>query len=126
MLDLHDCSLLDEEEILALGPSIFGSVAIDLSPLQELLVLFVKFLGDLDLLGGVFALVQEKVVVYVLIAYLFLEEIFDFLQIGQRVHIRDLILFGVVVGFVVIKLLVVADSRIDSVYQCLALDQQIC
>ena len=126
MLDLHDCSLLDEEEILALGPGIFGSVAIDLSPLQELLVLFVKFLGDLDLLGGVFALVQEKVVVYVLIAYLFLEEIFDFLQIGQRVHIRDLILFGVVVGFVVIKLLVVADSRIDSVYQCLALDQQIC
>ena len=126
MLDLHDCSLLDEEEILALGPGIFGSVAIDLSPLQELLVLFVEFLGDLDLLGGVFALVQEKVVVYVLIAYLFLEEIFDFLQIGQRVHIRDLILFGVVVGFVVIKLLVVADSRIDSVYQCLALDQQIC
>jgi len=82
MLDLHDGSLLDEEEILALGPGILGSVAVYFSLLQKLLVLLIKLLRDLYLLGWVFALVQEKVVVLVLVADLLLEEVFYLLQVG--------------------------------------------
>lgn len=38
---LHDCALLDEEEVLALGPGVLEGVAEDLAPLEEAFVLVV-------------------------------------------------------------------------------------
>jgi hypothetical protein len=32
----------------------------------------------------------------------FLETIFDFVQVGKGINVRDFILFGVVIGFVVV------------------------
>jgi hypothetical protein len=82
MLNLHNCSLLDKEEVFPLGPSVFGRVAVDLSPLQKLLIFLVELLGKRDLLGRLLAFVQEEIVVLVLVIDLFLEEILNFLEIS--------------------------------------------
>ena len=79
LFDLHDSALLYEEEVLPLRPGVLQRVAVDLPVVQELLVLLVQFVGNGTLLGGVFAFIEEVVVVFVLVADLFFEEVLDFL-----------------------------------------------
>ena len=71
--DLHDSALLDEEEVLALGPGVLERVAEDLSALEEALVFIIEFVGDGELIGGVVALIEEEVVVLVLVVDALLE-----------------------------------------------------
>lgn len=76
---LHDCSLLDEEEILALGPCVFESVTKDLASLKKALVFLVKLIRDGQFVGGKVALIKEEVVIFIFIIDPLLEEIIDFL-----------------------------------------------
>ena len=73
--DLHDRALLDEEEVLALGPGVLEGVAEDFAAFEEALVLLVEFVGDGQLVGRVIALIEEEVVVLVLIVDPLLEEV---------------------------------------------------
>lgn len=102
VLDLHDSALLDEEEVLALGPSVFGGVAVNLALCQEVPVLLVKLGRESDLLGGILAFVQKEVVVLVLIINLLFEEILYFFEVGEGVDEGYFILLGVIVDLVVV------------------------
>ncbi len=82
MLDFHDCTFLNEEEVFALGPGVFGCVAVDLSLGQKILIFLIQLEGNGHLLGRNLALIQEKVIVNVFIVYLLFEEIFYFFEIG--------------------------------------------
>lgn len=64
---LHDCALLDEEEVLALRPGVLQGVAEDLPALEEAFVLVVKFVGNGQLIGRIIALIEEEIVVLVLV-----------------------------------------------------------
>lgn len=125
VINLHDCSFLDEEEVLAFGPGVLGRVAVNLSLLQELLILLIELYRDELFLRRVLAFVQEEVVVLILLVYLFLEEVLDLFQVGQGVHIGDFVLLRVVVDLVVVEFMVVADGRRGPLQQGLALHQQV-
>lgn len=124
MDNLHDCTFLDEEEVLTLGPCVLESVAEYFSLLKEALVLQVELVGNGKFVRGIIAFVKEEVVVLILVVDAFFKEIVDFLKVCQSINVGNLVLLRIVVYFVVVELMVVAgNSRLK---QALALNQQIC
>ncbi len=105
----HDGAFFDKEEVLALGPGIFESVGEEFALVvgEELDVLVVELGLDRGFDRGVVAVVEEEVVVYVFLVDAFAEVLVDFLQVGQGVHVWNLVLLWIVVYFVVVQLVVV-------------------
>jgi hypothetical protein len=105
----HDGAFFDKEEVLALGPGIFEGVGEEFALVvgEELDVLVVKLRLDGGFCRGVVAVIEEEVVVDVFLVDAFPEVFVDFLQVGQGVHVRHLVLLWVVVHLVVVQLVVV-------------------
>jgi hypothetical protein len=87
---------------------------------QKSLVVFIQFEGDRILDRRVLTIIEEEVVAFVLLIDSFAEHLVDFLQVGEGVHIGDLVLLGVIVNLIVIELVVISDGIFDD---SLTLDQ---
>lgn len=86
-LDLEHTALLDKVELLSLCPCVFECVRKHLAILEMLSVLREFVLSRCLHLVWIFAVVQEKVIMRVLITDSFFEQLPDLLKIGQCVHI---------------------------------------
>lgn len=57
MNNFHDCTFLNEKEILSLGPCIFDRVTEDFSFFEECFVLLVEFVGNRNFIRRILALI---------------------------------------------------------------------
>ena len=111
----HDGAFFDEEEIFALGPSVFQCVSEQLTFIvgEELDVLVVEVLVNGGFDGGVFGVVEEEVVMDVFFVDSFAEVFVDLFEVGEGVYVGHFVLFGVVVDFVIVQFVIVLDITIN-------------
>ena len=75
----HHRSFLHKVEVFTFCPGVLQRVAENIPFLQKLLILLIQLDRDRCFLGGILAVIQEEIVVFVFLIDSLLEKIIDFL-----------------------------------------------
>ncbi len=111
----HNGAFFDEEEIFTFGPCVFKCISEELTFVvgEELNVFVVKVLVDGGFNRGVLTIIEEEVVVNVFLVNSFAEFFVDLFEIGKGVNVRDFVLFGVIVDFIIVEFVIILDVSIN-------------